>query len=354
MEFSIIIPVYLSANRSIQTLENCLFKLRECEQGSEGELILIDDGSHLGDRLVRLCLQYGALYNRMPYNQGPGAARNRGAEISRGKILLFIDSDCSPSKSWIRHLILPIQNGKSDATTATYCGPLNKTWLTEYQDIDFEYRMPRKQCYVDFLHGCSCAIKREIFLKPLNFPNTRLFEDQLLGRKLYDLGYKILYVPEAGVMHAYRQTVREYLTQQYKFGFGIFSSYLSNAALKKKRFESMKKLPKVFENKEVVAKNYLRVIASTCLNFILMGLVFLYLIQPTQHWVVYAGGASFFASIIIHGPFLYFIYKKKNSRLKGIFYLPLILCLHWVYVLAICKSVFWHIWRFKSRASILE
>ena len=34
-------------------------------------------------------------------SKGPGAARNRGAEISRAPVLAFTDADCFPSEHWL-------------------------------------------------------------------------------------------------------------------------------------------------------------------------------------------------------------------------------------------------------------
>jgi glycosyltransferase involved in cell wall biosynthesis len=37
------------------------------------------------------------------HNDGPAASRNRGAEMARGDILAFTDSDCIPDRDWLAH-----------------------------------------------------------------------------------------------------------------------------------------------------------------------------------------------------------------------------------------------------------
>lgn len=90
MEFSIIVPIYNSEkyiSKCIQSVLNQDFK--------DFELILINDGST--DKTQAICENYSKSDERITLinkkNGGVSTARNRGLKISKGKYIVFIDSD---------------------------------------------------------------------------------------------------------------------------------------------------------------------------------------------------------------------------------------------------------------------
>ena len=87
---SIIIPVY----NAEKTIERCIKSISEIEDLSY-EIIVIDDGSQ--DNSHKIVQQL--LKDRKnsiivtQKNQGPSVARNTGIDYSRGKYIMFVDSD---------------------------------------------------------------------------------------------------------------------------------------------------------------------------------------------------------------------------------------------------------------------
>lgn len=88
--FSIIIPVY---NVELY-LEQCI-KSVLMQTYKNYEIILVDDGST--DRSSEICDHYASNYDHVEVihrtNGGLSAARNTGIEASKGKYLIFLDSD---------------------------------------------------------------------------------------------------------------------------------------------------------------------------------------------------------------------------------------------------------------------
>ena len=90
-EFSIIILSYNYARYLPRAIESTLV-----QRGDDFETIAVDDGST--DSTAQVVQGYCAgMGGRVRYifqdNQGPGAARNRGIALSRGRYLVFLDSD---------------------------------------------------------------------------------------------------------------------------------------------------------------------------------------------------------------------------------------------------------------------
>src|SRR5690349_13449232 len=88
--YSVIIAVY----NDWKVLDRCLESLSEQEHAPSFEVIIADDGSTepTPELIQRWQHHYPLTIERQPH-AGISIARNRGAQISRGSILLFVDAD---------------------------------------------------------------------------------------------------------------------------------------------------------------------------------------------------------------------------------------------------------------------
>jgi glycosyltransferase involved in cell wall biosynthesis len=89
--FSIIVGVY---NDWI-ALDLCLRSLAQQTHGPKFEVIVVDDGSsEAAPEVIRQWVRCLPLTIVRQSHAGISAARNRGIQISRGSVLLFVDADC--------------------------------------------------------------------------------------------------------------------------------------------------------------------------------------------------------------------------------------------------------------------
>lgn len=90
IEYSIIIPIY----NCEQYLEKCILSVIN-QHYKNFELILINDGST--DCSDTICKKYRDIDSRVKYiskkNSGVSDTRNKGLDIAKGKMILFLDSD---------------------------------------------------------------------------------------------------------------------------------------------------------------------------------------------------------------------------------------------------------------------
>jgi len=77
------------------------------------EIIVVDDGST--DRTVAVCKALGVKVLRQSH-KGPGAARNFGARVAKGNILVFADADMVFDRLYVEKLVEPIIKGEAIAT----------------------------------------------------------------------------------------------------------------------------------------------------------------------------------------------------------------------------------------------
>ncbi|MCB0082517.1 MAG: glycosyltransferase family 2 protein, partial [Caldilineaceae bacterium] len=103
---SVIVPVY----NGMATIVQCLTALsQQTLSPTQYEVIVVDDGSTdaTDTTVLDWCKANPTLRCKLirQTNQGPAAARNRGAQISQGELLLFTDADCRPVANWIETLV---------------------------------------------------------------------------------------------------------------------------------------------------------------------------------------------------------------------------------------------------------
>ena len=95
--FSIVIPVFNRSISVLSTLES-VYKQRF----TDFDIVVVDDGST--DSLIESLSEYITRPNFLFHyqsNAGVSAARNRGAFLSQGKYLVFLDSDDHVTENWL-------------------------------------------------------------------------------------------------------------------------------------------------------------------------------------------------------------------------------------------------------------
>lgn len=103
IDISFIIPIY---NTNIEYLEQCVKSIEKQEMDkNKYEILLINDGSS-NSEVEKFCKKYCKLNESARYiyqnNSGVSTARNTGITNSRGKYIIFIDSDDQLDEGFIK------------------------------------------------------------------------------------------------------------------------------------------------------------------------------------------------------------------------------------------------------------
>lgn len=200
-----------------QYLGDCLAGLANQAAGSPAfEVLVIDDGSSVD--LVPVVAARGKrltiALHRVP-GIGLSAARNRGAGLSAGSVVAFLDDDTLPAPGWSKALVEAFTRyapaGVAGRIVLTFDVPVERTLLPIMRaylaelDLGDEPRWlgPREAGY-----GCNCAFDRETFLALGGFPWLGRFGRGLLSneevwvfQELARRGARRLYAPDAQVSH---------------------------------------------------------------------------------------------------------------------------------------------------------
>lgn len=202
---SVVIPAYNGEDclsRCLQAITAGDYRRFEC--------IVVDDSSTDNSRAI--AAQFPVrLVNLSGGPFGPAYARNRGAELAQGEILLFVDADVAVhadtlpkvAETFARHPDIDAVFGSYDDS------PEAPEFLSRYKNLfhHFVHQHAREEA-VTFWSGCG-AVRREVFFLLGGFDENRhVIEDIELGYRMRAAGRKIVVNKAIQVKHLKRWTLR--------------------------------------------------------------------------------------------------------------------------------------------------
>ena len=216
--FSIIIGVY----NDWTPLEQCLRSVQQQINGPSFEVIVVDDGSkEEAPEFIRCWAEHYPLRVVREPHGGISATRNRGAQISKGAVLLFVDADCKLQRNCLAEL----------ASSVDHCPQHNCFQLRlmgdrsrlvgraeELRLITLQDHLLQPDGRIRYLNTAGFAIRRgKANIEGGVFdPLAARAEDTLLLANLMQSGELPLFVPDAIVQHAIPLSLLECFRKDYR------------------------------------------------------------------------------------------------------------------------------------------
>jgi glycosyltransferase involved in cell wall biosynthesis len=224
---TIVVP-FLNAEPTIAALIRGLATQLPSSMGAT-EHVFVDNGSTDGGRAIA---EASGLPNARVVEQsipGVSAARNRGLEVARGEIMAVIDSDCVPTRQWLRELVEPFADPGvllAAGGLASYpprTGAQRFAALYGLNDATRSIEMP----VIAFANGRNMAVRTEVARAIDGWPEDMEKGDDIEFsyrlRKRFDCA--IEYRPLALVFHQDRETDDDLRRQAHGYGRGIAYLY---------------------------------------------------------------------------------------------------------------------------------
>jgi glycosyltransferase involved in cell wall biosynthesis len=186
MDISVVVPTY---NKS-GLLKGLIESLQNQTYSGKYEIIIVDDGSQ--DNTMDVVKGFSNIVYIRQKNKGPAAARNAGIRKARGKIVVFTDDDCLPSRNWPSELKKHFSNEAAAVEGLTV--PASGKVYPDSHVIRNVKGSAYLTCNMAFLKS---AIKKG-FDENYRYPNR---EDSDLAFSLLKNGGKIVFSPKAVVRH---------------------------------------------------------------------------------------------------------------------------------------------------------
>ncbi len=224
-DVSIVIPTYGRP----AGLTACLDGIARLDHGRDSfEVIVVDDGgpddlepvlARFRDRITfRLVSQA---------NRGPGAARNAGAAVAKGRLLVFIDDDCVPAEGWLSAMVQelgahpdrllggPVVNALPDNHFSSSTQMI-ATYVSEYYAVG----RAKERFFTTNNFALSAERFRDLGGFDTSIPSATA-EDKEFCDRWRARGYDMTWVPAAVVHHAHDLTLKRFLRQHYNYGRGL-------------------------------------------------------------------------------------------------------------------------------------
>jgi cellulose synthase/poly-beta-1,6-N-acetylglucosamine synthase-like glycosyltransferase len=217
---TIIIPVY-NAGKTIQT---CLESLVNQKTSRKYEIIFIDDGSEDNSlNIMNSMKNKGDISVISQSNSGPAKARNVGAKLAKGDILVFTDSDCELDVYWLEEMTKPFDDEDVIGVQGSY-KTKQKGIIPRYEQYEIEnsYIRYNRNKYIDAIGTYSAAYRRMIFMKYGGFNTTYKLasgEDFDLSYKMAADGHRMVFNNKAICYHQHPDSLLSYLKIKHKRGY---------------------------------------------------------------------------------------------------------------------------------------
>jgi glycosyltransferase involved in cell wall biosynthesis len=196
-KFCVVVPVLNSKAHLRAALDSILFAIA---QYGNAELIVLDNGSDDGSYEILLKEYSGRARIQQFCGISVSALRNRGASLSDGEFIAFIDSDCIIVPDYFARA-LQVLRTHGDATGSQPVleedSPhwIERTWHAVHVALADEY--------VKAISSGNFVVKRQVFLAVGGFDEEMIScEDDDLGLRLNKAGFKLYQSRSVRVVHA--------------------------------------------------------------------------------------------------------------------------------------------------------
>ena len=260
---TMIVPVYNGKS----TLPALLDSLEKLDYRGETEFIFVDDGST--DDSGEYCRSRG--YNVIrQVNQGPGIARNSGAKVARGEILVFTDADCILDEDFITELIKPLLDSDIVGAQGVFYSKQSNL-VARFIQVEVQERINREKRAdnFDWVATYAACYRKDVFLDNGGFSDIYSAEDAEFSMRLARKGYKMVLVPSAKCQHINYENFFKFLRFKYKRAYWIIWLY--------KKFPNM-----IVEDKMTPS-------SRKSMMILMMGAILLLVLGIFWKWCFFAG-----------------------------------------------------------------
>lgn len=214
ISISVVIPSRNEGAFVAATVENLLAGLP-----ADSEVIVVDDATTDGS-IEAIRPDPRVQIMRLPGSLGVARARNLGARLASGRVLVFSDAHVHAPADWATALTAPLARPEVGATGPVLCDLYVREskghglrFCDAATSVEWLYRSGDEPYPVPVLPGFFIVMRREVYAEVAGFDDGMLvygMEDPELSVHLWALGYQCILVPTIEIGHYYRRPPPDY------------------------------------------------------------------------------------------------------------------------------------------------
>jgi glycosyltransferase involved in cell wall biosynthesis len=230
MSSAIVVSIVIPHLNQPDRLRDCLESLaRQDFDMRRVETIVVDNGS--SQPPTDICSGFEGVRLVDEPIPGPGPARNRGVSLARGRLLAFIDADCTADASWLAAIEAALTGPGSSTVIGGDVRIARRdsgraTMLEAYESV-YAYRQEEYIARQGFSGTGNLAMARQAYDAVGPFCGIERAEDRDWGQRATRAGFAIRYVPEMIVFHPARQSFADLCTKWDRHVSHDFEEYLA-------------------------------------------------------------------------------------------------------------------------------
>jgi rhamnosyltransferase len=224
------LSVILLTKNGVHDLERLLPALFGQKAVAPFEVLAVDSGSTDGS--IDLLRRFPVRLQDIPAKTfHHSRTRNLAAEQAQGNILIFLSQDAIPASDlWMNKLISNFQDPDVGAVYGRQI-PLTTSFSERRETFDIVYGAQklvkdpahRNGLGYRFYHfsDVNAAIRRNVW-QATRFPeDLKVFEDLGIAKRMLDDGWKIVYEPEAAVLHSHHYSTLGLFKRYFDIGYTL-------------------------------------------------------------------------------------------------------------------------------------
>lgn len=212
-EFYKNISIIVLNHNNKNVIDKCIDSLINHNHRYNYEIIVVDNQSTDGS-YENIKKTYSKIKLLRNTKNGCSSGRNIGAELAKGKYLVFLDSDqWVKNDFWLDNYIQIYTKYKNIGAIGWTAGWFNRKGFSYHTVDNFEYRyMPPGGLFrkdIGYIGSGGMMLKKSLFKQikgfDINYDPT-CYEDTDISLKVRNLGKEIVYCPYLGIVHLPHQT----------------------------------------------------------------------------------------------------------------------------------------------------
>jgi len=320
-QFTSLVSVIVPVKNGAGTLGRCLRSLKRSYYRNF-EIIVVDD--HSDDNTVEIARVNNCTVIEVKNGNGANNARNVGAAVSKGDILMFVDSDIVVGRETILGIVESLEESYVDAVVGIYTAKhRHESFISQYKNLWVRYSYLKSPPAIDWLFGAISGIKRPSFEKLGGF-NIELLarhghDDIELGKRFARANLNIILNMDIEVEHLKNYTLPTFIKNEFHRSVGF-------AELAIRFNETTKSFRRGFVNV------YPEFVLSTIYSIFLFGTIAASVIGWLTDWYAFAAAGIY---LILNIRFLNYL-----EQVRGLFAMVVMIpCLFLDHIVCFAGSI---------------